>query len=84
MSVQNPYTERIEIRVEPEIKQAVQALCAETGYDVSRYLRALIRRNLKKNGRLVTRLKPKQIFFDSVEDMPAELEYEKEEWVKTA
>lgn len=84
MSVQNPYTERIEIRIEPELKQAIQLLCADTGYDLSKYFRALARRNLQKNGYIITRLTPKQLYFDNVEDMPAEPDYKKEEWIKVA
>ncbi len=82
MSVQNPYTERIEIRIEPEVKQAIQLLCANTGYYFSKYFRALARRNLKKNGYIITRFKPKKIYFDNIEDMPEKLDYEKEQWIK--
>ncbi len=83
MSVHHPYKNRIEIRLEPELKQAAELLCSDKGINLSFYIRGLIRRNLKKNSRIITKLKAKP-FDGDVWDMPADPNYDKEEWIKTA
>lgn len=83
MSVQNPYNDRLEIRVDKPLKDSIKSFCSKKGITPSFYLRQLAQRNLKKNGWL----KESQriiVNWKDVDDMPAEPETEKETWIRTA
>jgi len=81
MSVQTPYSKRLEIRLDDKLKKCIQLFCEEKQITPSMMFRELAKWKLKKEGFIVKRDVTKAWDGD-VEDMPFEMDKEVEEWAR--
>lgn len=64
--------DRLNIRIQPELKEKIMEYCKANNMDMSYYIITLMRTHLKKAGYLSVKNKP-VLWHGSVDDMPLEM-----------